>query len=187
MGFNNFMKAIQGILGAATAKSDESSVGVKDRICWHPRWEIEKYDTDESLKMGIPDEVLVINGNLLLNEGITELLKLLAGNGTATAFSAANAQIGVGNSNAAESASQTGLQGASKAFAAMDDGYPAISNQTITYQGTFGADDANFAWEECTVVNGADDTAVNLNRKTQPMGTKLTGTTWVARLIITLS
>jgi len=37
------------------------------------------------------------------------------------------------------------------------------------------------------VANGSSDAAVNLNRKVQNLGTKASGTTWIAQLTITLS
>jgi len=128
-----------------------------------------------------------IKGNVLLNEGINELWTLVCG-GAGTAFSNANAYIGVGDGTTAEDAAQTGLQGTSKLYKGMDAGYPTYgSDQKATWRATFGSAEANFAWEEITVANGSDDTAVNLNRKVQSMGTKASGTTWIATLEITLS
>jgi hypothetical protein len=68
----------------------------------------------------------------------------------------------------------------------MDSGCPTFGTaQKATWRATFGPDEANFAWNEITVVNGPDDTAVNLNRKVQAMGTKASGTVWIATLEIT--
>jgi hypothetical protein len=70
----------------------------------------------------------------------------------------------------------------------MDAGYPTYgSNQQAKWQSTFGSADANFTWNEITVANGSSDTATNLNRKVQSLGTKASGTTWIAQLTITLS
>ena len=66
---------------------------IKDNIKWQPKWTIEKYDKDMKLY-----ETEEIDGNLLLNEGIGELLNLLIG-GTATAFSNAKREFTVANSN----------------------------------------------------------------------------------------
>jgi hypothetical protein len=58
-----------------------------------------------------------------------------------------------------------------KYFKGMDSGYPTYGTaQKATWRSTFGPDEANFAWNEITVVNGPDDTAKNLNRKVQAMG-----------------
>ena len=62
----------------------------------------------------------VIEGNILLSEGIGELWDLVCGLGSPTAFSNANAYIGVGDSTTAESAAHTDLQAASnKTYKAM--------------------------------------------------------------------
>lgn len=157
-------------------------VEIREKAKWQPFWTIEKYDTN-----GVLYDTLQFEGNLLLNEGITEMLTLIIG-GSATAYSNANTYIGVGDSETAVSASQTGLQAASnKLWKAMDDGYPSVSDQTVTFQSTFGSDDANFDWYEITVVNATDDTGENMNRKQQDMGRKAVNTTWVARVAITLS
>jgi hypothetical protein len=158
------------------------------------RWRIAKYVGDfkseeEAIRNGaIPYEVLEFKHNLLLNEGINELWTILCSSG-GTKFDNTNAYIGVGDSATAESASQTGLQAATnKLYKAMDTGYPTYgSNQSATWKSTFGSSDANFAWNEITVANGNSDAAKNLNRKVQSMGTKASGTSWVATLEITLS
>ncbi|MGB9886756.1 MAG: hypothetical protein ACPLRW_07160 [Moorellales bacterium] len=144
-------------------------------------WVIEKYDAQGRLYAR--EE---IRGNLLLNEGITELLTLLIG-GSATPFNNTNARIGVGDGTVAASATQTDLQGTNKAFKGMDTGYPQVSGQTVTFKATFGPTEANFSWKEFTVVNGADDTAKNLNRKVEDHGTKASGDTWSITVQITIS
>lgn len=118
--------------------------------------------------------------NCLLNEGITALLNLLIG-AAETAFSNANTYTGVGTDATAAAAAQTGLLGTT-AFAAMDGGYPTVVNQTVTFRSTFATGDANFAWNEATIVSAATDAGDNLNRKVQAMGTK---TNAVQRIITT--
>jgi hypothetical protein len=147
-------------------------------------WSVEKVK-----ELGIFEKpsLLWVPGNLLLNEGIN-LLWTLACGGSGTPWNNANAYIGVGDGTASESADQIGLQGTNKAYKAMDSGYPTYgSNQQARWQSTFGSADANFTWNEITVANGSSDTAVNLNRKVQNLGTKASGTTWIAQLTITLS
>lgn len=151
----------------------------------HTVWRILKY------REGEPDpyEVSEFRGNLGLYEGIEEMLKLLIGT-TATPYSGTNARIGVGDGTTAEAATQTGLQGTNKAWKGMDAGYPQIvgaNNNTVRFQSTFGGTEANFAWNEFTVVNAADDTGKNLNRKVQSQGTKSSGSTWVLQVDITIS
>ena len=175
---------------------------------WRPRWTITKFRVDERIRRefermlveeGVslrnigeyfrvePYEELRFEGNVLLNEGINTLWTLVCG-GSATAYDNANAYIGVGDGTAAEDASQTGLQGTNKYWKGMDTGYPTYgSDQKATWRSTFGGTEANFDWNEITVVNASDDTGQNLNRKVQAMGTKSSGATWVATLEITLS
>lgn len=156
----------------------------------HPRpvWTITKFANDAAFGLGEHYEKSIIEGNLLLNEGITEFLNLLVG-GTATAFSNANAKLGVGDSTTAAAATQTALQAATnKLYKAMEAGYPQISNQSVVFRAVFGASEANFAWEEFSVMNGTDEaTAKNLNRKVTSQGTKATGQTWQLDLTISFS
>jgi len=176
--------------------SDRVSAGalipIMDLGRWKAKWTIHKFqDADGQIeklaKLGVSldaimrrfmerfIEKLEMENNLLLNEGINELWTLCCGTG-ATKWDNTNARIGVGNSNAAADPTQTGLQGASKAFKAMDATYPTYgSAQKATWRATFGSAEGNFAWEEITVVNAADDTGKNLNRKVQSMGTKASG------------
>ena len=162
-----------------------ASVGVREHAYWRPRWKIEKYHGEAK-----PENLYAVEefaGNLLLNEGITELLNLLIG-GTATAYNNANARIGVGDSTTAATAAQTGLQAATnKTWKGMDASYPQVSGQTVTFRATFGTSDANYSWREFTVVNAADDTGKNLCRKVENHGTKASGDTWIISLQITIS
>lgn len=164
----------------------KSGVGVGDAGKVRTCWKIEKYRSEDDWRNNCPYAVEEFGGNLLLNEGITELLNLLIG-ATATPFNATNAKIGVGDGTTAADATQTGLQGANKAFKAMDAGYPQVSGTTVTFKATFGTNEAAFAWNEFTVVNGADDTAINLNRKVESHGTKAATDTWSLTLQITIS
>jgi len=114
------------------------------------------------------------------------LWDLVAGS-SAAHYGNADARIGVGNGTAVAAADQTALQGGSTAFAAMDAGYPTTgSSQKVTFRSSFGSADANYAWEEWTIDNGASDNK-NLNRKVESMGTKASGTTWQITVEISLS
>lgn len=145
-------------------------------------WFISRYDKEGKLYSESK-----IDGNLLLNEGITALQNLLIG-GAETSFANANAYLGVGDSSTSESAAHTGLQASTnKLYKAMDATYPQISSQTTIWRSTFGTSDANFAWNEFTVANGNSDSSDNLNRKVSSQGTKQSGQTWVLELRITWS
>ena len=126
-------------------------------------------------------------GNLMLNEGINEAWLILTATGSPTTFSNANARLGVGDSNAAENATQTDLQAASnKTYKAMDGGFPTTGTQAANWKSTFQSADANYAWNEFTVDSGAS-ALKNLNRKVSAQGTKASGQTWALTLTITIS
>jgi len=94
-----------------------------------------------------------------------------------TPFNNANAYLGVGDGTTAFSASQTDLQGTNKVRKPMNSGYPTRSGNTVTFQATFGATEANFTWNEWGVFNAATG-GVMLNRKLENFGTKASGTVW---------
>lgn len=176
-----------------------------DRVCWKAQWQIDKFsDPDnkiaDAMQAGLPlNEGLCLfrdaymgkdgfESNIALNEGLQELVDIICGLGTPTRWDSSNARLGVGDNSTAESSSQTGLQASTnKTFKAMDATYPQRANQTAEWRATFGSSDANYAWEEYTVVNSADDTGKNLNRKTASKGTKASGETWILSLQITFS
>ncbi|WP_305046337.1 hypothetical protein [Geoalkalibacter sp.] len=160
---------------------------IAEKIAYRPKWVISKFADDAAFAAGQAYARHEIDGNLLLNEGIALMLDLLIGAG-GTALSNANARLAVGDSATAEGAAQTGLQAATnKLYKAVEAGYPQRSGQTVTWRAVFGASDANFAWQEFSVANGASDAAVNLNRKVSNQGTKASGQTWTLDLQITLS
>lgn len=160
----------------------------EQKAYYRTKWAVRKYanqaDYEAGRLMAEPEE---IDGNILLNEGITALLTLLIGGG-GTAFNNANAYIGVGDSSTAESAAHTGLQASSnKAYVAMSATYPQVSGQSVAFRSAFDGTTANFAWNEFTVANGNSDSATNLNRKVSSQGTKASGQVWTIDLTITLS
>ena len=159
----------------------------KDGLMHKTKWIISKFKSDDDFKKNKPFERVEIDGNLFLNEGIGEIWDLACGLSTPTAFNNANARIGVGDGTVAEDAAQTGLQGTNKAFVGMEAGYPQRSGNTVTFRSVFDGDTGNFSWQEFTIVNGADDTAVNMNRKVSNQGTKASGQTWTIDLQVSLS
>jgi hypothetical protein len=160
---------------------------------WRVDWRIEKYHGREADEIaGVePDEIVLIEDNGLLNNGITALLDLLIGGGNYPAFNNANSYLGVGDSTTAFSAAHTDLQAASnKLFKAMDATYPSVAAQTVSWRATFGTTEANFAWEEIGVKNGSgaiSATVKLLNRRVATAGTKAAGSTWTLTLTITVS
>jgi len=144
--------------------------------------------------VGSPEELIVVEGNLLLNEGLQRLRDLLVAAG-GVAYNNANAFVGVGDSNTAEAATQTELSAASNRFyKAMNATFPTTATQAATWASDFTGSEANYAWQEwtvcagATVASGAGFTSgtTNLNRKVQSLGTKAAGT-WTLSATITFS
>lgn len=136
--------------------------------------------------VGEAEESREIVGNLLLNEGIQELWDLAIAAGGTTAYNNANAEIGVGDSSTAATATQTDLQAASnKLFKAMVATYPQRTNQTVDFRSDFTSGEANYVWAEWGIRNG-NTRNKNLNRKVESLGTKATGT-WTLTASLTLS
>lgn len=179
-------------------------IDASDRIGWKTHWRIDKFKSNQALetllragakialaKSIFPEAFIGTvewDGNVALNEGINNVIELVCGISTPTKWDNLSAYLGVGDSSASTSPSQTGLQAASnKTWKAMDATYPQRSNQTAEWRSTYGSSDANYAWEEYTVVNASDDTGQNLNRRIASKGTKASGETWVLSLKITFA
>lgn len=190
---------------------DGAAVGVQlptlEVVSWRFSWLCEKW-SEEAVSfvrrsLGLPDYAEVssellrkkvgeaevaeeIPGNLLLNEGIAEMLDLMAGEGSPTAFNTANARVGVGDSSTAAAATQTDLQAATnKTYKGMNGAYPTRTSQTMAWQADFTSGEANYAWNEWVIDNGAT-AAKTLNRKVESLGTKSTGT-WTLTGSVTIS
>lgn len=150
------------------------------------KWIIRKYEDDGAFADGKPFDVVEIDGNVLLNEGIAEMWNLICNIGSPTFFDNTNAQLGVGSTATAEAATDTDLLDVSAVWKGMETSYPSLSGQTITFRSVFGTAEANFAWNEFSVRNGATADK-NMNRKTSSQGTKASGQTWTLDLEITLA
>ena len=160
---------------------------------WLCRFRVSKYREDIEAYQGNeadfhqlfkPCEVTDGEGNLLLNSGIDEMWDLVVGD-SANHFNNATAQIGVGDSTTAASASQTDLQAATnKTYKAMESGYPTSTSQKATFKASFGDSEANYAWNEWVIKQSASGKC--LNRKVESLGTKTSGT-WTLEVNITLS
>ena len=148
-----------------------------DVVVWgieHARWKLEKFRTRKDAEEDKPYEVVEVEGNCLLNEGINNVLTPLICGGAATAWDNANARIGVGDSSAEEDPTQGGLQAAvNKSWKGMMAAFPTYgTSQQSVWKSEFAESEAQFAWEEFTLVNAADDAGDNLCRKIQSLGTK---------------
>ncbi len=163
------------------------NLNINEKPGWKPKWIITRYESQEDFEKENSYDQSVIDGNLLLNEGITALLNLLVGNAE-TAFNNANAYIGVGDDATAAAATQTGLQAVTnKAYVGMETSYPSISAQTVTFRAVFDGSTGNYDWREFTAANGNSDAADNLNRVVSTQGTKASGQVWTVDLEITFS
>jgi hypothetical protein len=165
----------------------------KESARWLCRFRLSKYHENieayrgkeaEFYRLFKSYEVIDGEGNLLLNSGIDEMWDLIVGD-SANHFNNASAQIGVGDSNTAASASQTDLQASTnKTYKGMDSGYPTSTSQKATFQASFGDSEANYAWNEWVVKQSTSGKC--LNRKVESLGTKTSGT-WTLQVSITLS
>jgi hypothetical protein len=163
---------------------------------WIAKSRVDKYDGDwtaEQIEAGLagkPYEVIEGEGNLLVNAGVANLLNALIGTAI-TAFSNANARIGVGDSSTAAANTQTDLQASTnKLRKGMDATFPSLSGAApwiMTFKSTFITSEANFAWNEWGIFNAASGATSMLNRKVESMGTKSSGQTWVHTATFTLS
>ncbi len=125
--------------------------------------------------------------NIFVNLGMAEVWKLVTAQ-SGTAFSNANANLGVGDSNAAPAVAQTDLQAATnKLRKAMNATYPnAPVNGLEQWQSDFTSAEANYSWQEFAVFNAAA-AGTMLNRSISNQGTKISGQTWRLTYSFTLS
>jgi hypothetical protein len=134
---------------------------------------------------------LAFSGNLALNEGWdNDCWLLIIGAASQTAFNNTNARLGVGDSTTAASASQTDLQAASnKTYKAMNASFPApggAGTRRMDFKSTFTTADANYAWEEVIVDNGATD-GTTMFRRVQSLGTKTSAAAWDLTAQVTIT
>jgi len=151
------------------------------------KWRIDKYANDADFAAKKKYESVEIDGNVLCNEGINELLTILGSASSGTKYDNTNAYLIVGTGDTAAAAADTEASFTSGVKKAMADGYPTYgTSQKITFQASYGSSDANQAWKEFGALN-ASSSGKLLNRKVSDQGTKTSGQTWVLTLEITLS
>lgn len=149
-------------------------------------WTITKFRNDSDYKAGKPYETVKFEGNLLCNEGINEIWKLICGTG-ATQYDNTNANLIVGTGSGAASASDTEATFTAGVKKAMEASFPTYgTSQKATWKSSYGSGDANQAWNEFGTLNAATAGKL-LNRKVSSQGTKTSGQTWELTLEITLS
>lgn len=107
--------------------------------------------------------------------------------GAGTAFSNANAHLGVGDSSTAFAVGQTDLQAATNKFrSGMEATFPTQAAAVLTFKASFASGEANFAWEEWGVFN-ASSGGTMLSRKVDSLGTKASGAVWELTATLTFS
>ncbi len=168
----------------------------RDALRWGCNWKVEKWHRSEDHDAGLaPDEVVEVDGNLLMYGGGSILWeKLIGGAGGGNVYDNTNAYLGVGDSSSAEAATQTDLQAATnKLRKAMDATYPqhtdgvdGSDHAQCVWKATFGSTDANWVWNEWALFNAAASGRM-LNRKVTNLGTKASGSTWALTVTLTLS
>ncbi len=123
----------------------------------------------------------------LTNGGRDLIATMLIGDGVAGDwFNAAQAHIGVGDSDTEFAAAQTNLQAeTNKTRNGMEANYPARTDNAIDFKASFGTDEANFAWAEWGIFNHTS-AGTMLNRKVESLGTK-SGGTWVLTVTLTVN
>lgn len=149
---------------------------------------VTKFENDEAFKLGEAYSSGSPFRNQLVNVGMVAIWDLVTNQGGATAFSNANAYLGVGDSTTAVSVAQTDLQAVSnKLRVGMDVSYPAApSNGIEQWRSTFTSLQANYSWQEFAVFN-ASSSGTMMNRSLSNQGTKTSGQTWQLLYQITLS
>jgi hypothetical protein len=150
-------------------------------------FQVTKFESDEDVRLGRPCLVGEPFHNIFVNTGLAEVWKLITAQG-GTAFSNANAYLGVGDSNAAPAVGQTDLQAAvNKLRVAMNVAYPnAPVNGLEQWQSDFTGAQANYSWQEFAVFNAAA-AGVMMDRAISNQGTKTAGQTWRLTFSFTLS
>ncbi len=104
-----------------------------------------------------------------------------------TPFAAGTAYLGVGESGAGFDPAQTDLQARpNKVRKRVNADFPVRDGDMLTFQATFGPDEANFEWREWGVFNAAEG-GVMLCRKPAPLGRKRPGETWQLEVEVTIT
>jgi hypothetical protein len=172
--------------------------GLGEGLAWHAHWRVDKRHGDaaeldltpaEFRARVEPYEVVEFEGNAVPDIGGAAIWDLVTGEATYTAFDAANAKLGVGDSATAFDHADIDLKAAANFLRkGMNGGYPTYTDMVVTFQADFTGAEANYAWNEVGTFNDITPGAGQmLNRKVQVLGTKGAGSTWTLTLTITLS
>lgn len=152
-------------------------------------FQVTKFEDDRAVRLGCPYHVGAAFHNIFVNGGLAAVWNLVTSQG-GTAYSNANASLGVGDSATAPVVTQTDLQAATnKLRVAMNAGYPnAPVNGLEQWQSDFTGANGNYSWQEFAVFNTTSQSGgTMLDRATSNQGTKTSGQTWRLTFSFTLS
>jgi hypothetical protein len=151
-------------------------------------FQITRFQSPRHHYEGIAYDIGKPFANIFVNVGLVDVWSLVTNQASKTAFSNANAYLGVGDSSTAAAVGQTDLQSASnKTRIAMNASYPnAPSNGLEQWQSTFASGNANYSWNEFAIFN-ASSSGDMLNRSVSSQGTKVSGQSWQLTYSFTLS
>ena len=158
-----------------------------ERAFEHPLWKITKYNSQADKDLGKSFEVSNFEGNVLVNEGINELLTILGSSASGVKFDNTNSYLIVGTGSDAATSSDNEATFTAGVKEGMEATFPTYgTSQKITWKSSFDGDTANQAWGEFGVLN-ATSSGKLLNRKVEDEGTKTLGQVWDLELEISFS
>jgi hypothetical protein len=164
----------------------------KAKTTWRiRRWASEEdrrvcrtYTEEEALALFGAAQFTEIPGNLVLDEGMNQLWTILCSAG-GTKYDNTNAQLGTGTSATGENYADSSLTAG--VWKGMMVSFPTFgTSRKATWKSEFLSAEANQAWNEFSVRNGAG-ADIMLNRKVSAQGTKTAGQVWELTLEITFN
>lgn len=144
-----------------------------------------KIKVDKAFNDYKPYDTYKKKGNIWVNTGRNEIMKLATGTGSPQAYNNATADLGVGSTATAPADTQTALLGTSL-YKAMNATYPTTpASEQFDAQATFGDAEAQFDWREEAFRNGSS-AGVLWNRANTDLGDKTSVTeSWILTASIT--
>ena len=169
---------------------------IEDRAGHRTTWRIARWASEEDRRVNrtyTEAEALAlfgaaqrteIEGNQVTDEGMNQLWTILCSSG-GTKYDNATAQCGTGTSSTAEAYTDSSLTAA--VWKGMMTSFPTFgTSRKATWKSEFLSAEANQAWNEFSVRNGASADLM-LNRKVSAQGTKSSGQVWELTLEITIN
>ncbi len=163
--------------------------GALHKDVWAP-WQLWAHRVEKAREGMYAVEDAIGDGNFgTLHGGLLELVKLLVGESKNTFGGPGRGGIGVGDGDTHFERWQTGLLGKNTFYKELDQQFPRVSQVSndseqavwqaqVIWQATFGPEEANFAWNETSIVSLGGPEKVHLDRSVYPFGVKKPGETW---------